>query len=177
MKVLKITIVLIMWMCYPIMIYGQHLDIGNIKSSLNQMMPQMIKEHQSLVSIPNDSNYPEDMDKNVSWIKEAYEKRGYKVSVLETETIPVIFCEYKVSEDLPTILFYIHYDGQPVDPSEWDQEDPFVPVIRNESGALVSYDNISQWNDDWRIYARAAADDKAPIMMMLYASDLMKQHN
>jgi acetylornithine deacetylase/succinyl-diaminopimelate desuccinylase-like protein len=177
MKVQKIIIALILSMCCPLMIDGQHLDLSNINRSLNQMMPEMIKEHQSLVSIPNDSNYPKDMDVNVEWIKNAYEKRGYKVSVLKTETIPVIFCEYEVSKDLPTILFYIHYDGQPVDPSEWDQDDPFNPVIRNETGALVSYENITQWNDDWRIYARAAADDKAPIMMMLYAMDLMKHHD
>ncbi len=155
-------------------IKSQDFQSEKVVGQLNEMMPEVIKEHRSLVSIPNDSNYPEDMDKNVTWIKGAFEKRGFNVDVLETETIPVIFCNYEVSADLPTILFYIHYDGQPVDPSKWYQDDPFIPVIRDENGVTIEYGNEEKWDDEWRIYARAAADDKAPIIMMLHAMDLMK---
>ena len=146
---------------------------STMHESVESMMPDVITEHRDLASIPNDSNYPEDMDKNAAWIKSAYEKRGFKVELLETETVPVIYCQYTIDDQLPTVLFYIHYDGQPVDPSKWDQEHPFTPIIRDENGKERSYEEKSSWNDDWRIYARAAADDKAPIITMLYAMDYL----
>ena len=55
-----------------------------------------------------------------------------------------------------TIVFYAHYDGQPVTPSEWDTGEPFTPVIK-------------QVNGEPRIYARGAGDDKAAIFAQLQA--------
>ena len=45
-----------------------------------------------------------------------------------------------------TIVFYAHYDGQPLDPKEWATP-PWEPVLK-----------------DGRVYARSASDDKAPIV-------------
>jgi acetylornithine deacetylase/succinyl-diaminopimelate desuccinylase-like protein len=60
-----------------------------------------------------------------------------------------------------TIVFYAHYDGQPVTPTEWDGGSPFTPVIRE--GDRVQ-----------RIYARSAGDDKAAIFAQLTALDALQ---
>jgi acetylornithine deacetylase/succinyl-diaminopimelate desuccinylase-like protein len=83
--------------------------------------------------------------------------------------------------DLPTVLFYMHYDGQPVVAREWSQADPFEPVVRRR-------DAQGRWQDtngaalqarpldpELRVFARSAADDKAPIAMFLTAVDLLAE--
>jgi succinyl-diaminopimelate desuccinylase len=53
--------------------------------------------------------------------------------------------------NLPTLLFYGHYDVQPVEQSKWETA-PFDPVEK-----------------DGKIYARGTADDKLPILTFLDA--------
>lgn len=74
------------------------------------------------------------------------------VELMETEIHPVVYGEYHVSDDVPTILIYGHYDVQPPDPLEaWDSP-PFEPTIR-----------------DGRIYARGAGDNKGQMMAQVLA--------
>lgn len=58
-----------------------------------------------------------------------------------------------------TIVFYAHYDGQPVTLSEW-QTPPFSPVLKDLNG-------------EERIYTRSASDDKAAIYAQLVALDAL----
>jgi acetylornithine deacetylase/succinyl-diaminopimelate desuccinylase-like protein len=69
-------------------------------------------------------------------------------------------------------------DGQPVDPPAWKQEDPFVPVMRtgrlDAGGTLVGdWRDRDRFDDDWRLFARSASDDKSPIIAMLAALDAL----
>src|SRR5690606_13116835 len=68
--------------------------------------------------------------------------------LIETPGNPVVYADWTGAEGAPTILFYGHYDVQPVDPlNEW-QSPPFEATVR-----------------DGEIYARGAADDKGQIFM------------
>jgi acetylornithine deacetylase/succinyl-diaminopimelate desuccinylase-like protein len=58
-------------------------------------------------------------------------------------------------------VFYAHYDGQPVTPSEWQGGAPFTPVMRKVNG------------EDY-LYARSASDDKAAIIAQLAALDALQ---
>src|SRR6516165_3558447 len=73
---------------------------------------------------------------------------------------PVVYGQIVVSGAKRTIVFYAHYDGQPVTPPEWDGE-PFTPVIREVNG-------------EKRIFARSAGDDKAAIFAQLTALDALR---
>ena len=61
---------------------------------------------------------------------------------------PVVFGEIDTPGAARTVIFYAHYDGQPLDPKEWTTP-PWQPVLRDD-----------------RIYARSASDDKAPIVAL-----------
>ena len=72
----------------------------------------------------------------------------------------------------------MHFDGQPVEPTKWFQDDPFLPVLkeqRNGEWKQVSWDKLENgYDDDLRVFARSASDDKGPIIMFLQAFDIMK---
>ena len=161
---------------------SQNLTPHKIDQWVDAQMAAAIQEHRELVRIPNDANYPADMTKNTIWLKAAFEKRGLKVSILEAGEVPIFFAEKIVGNNKPTVLFYLHYDGQPVDPSKWSQEHPFQPVLKQENKEgeweEIDYKNAeSRYEKEWRVFGRAAADDKGPIIMMLKAFDILNAQN
>ena len=150
-----------------------------LDEAIDDVLPDVLKKHREFVSIPNVASDEANMLRNLEWAKIEFEKLDFKVRFLESSTLPVFLAERNTHSGVPTILFYLHIDGQPVDPDNWDQEDPFVPVLKQqgEDGEweIIDYDLIDQRIDpEWRIFARAAADDKAPIIMLLTALDLLR---
>ena len=142
----------------------------------------VLTSHREFVAIPNLPVDVQKMYKNISWVKRHYSEVGFTLKNLESSTLPVLFAERIVNPDYKTVLIYFHLDGQPVNPSAWDQEDPFIPVLKEQSEDgewnAIAWENLNtKIDDDWRIFARAAADDKAPIVMFLSALELMKANN
>ena len=109
------------------------------------------------------------------------ERRGISVKIMETPGNPVVYGELKANEAEKTILFYVHYDGQPVSPEEWIDSEPFNPVLRPgklEPGTglpkpIPFPETGDKLKDDWRIYARSSSDDKTPIIGILSAIDAL----
>ena len=90
---------------------------------------------------------------------------------------PLVFGTLKVSNAKRTVVFYAHYDGQPVTPSQWSS-DPFVPNLH--SALPASEANQVDWKSaqtvlqpEWRLFGRAVADDKASIVAFLAAFDAL----
>ena len=151
----------------------------NWNQLIDGKLNSVIARHRTFVSIPNLPSDIQKMYENVSWVKQQYSKVGFKLKTLESSTLPVLFAERIVNPAFKTILFYFHLDGQGVNPKSWNQEDPFTPVLKeqNEKGDWneISWANIDKKiNDDWRIFGRAAADDKAPILMFLSALEILQ---
>ena len=91
---------------------------------------------------------------------------------------PVVYGELARPGAQRTILFYAHYDGSPVSSKEWTNP-PFQPVLRSGSierdGQIISLpDSAKPFDPEWRIYARSASDDKAPISALLTALDALQ---
>lgn len=169
----SLHLLLIALLSVPTLLFSQQ---KGIDQWLESNMSSIIERHREFVAIPNDANYPADMLKNVSWLEKAFQDRGFSVQVLEAGPVPVFLAEKKVDPNKPTVLFYLHFDGQPVDPSKWDQEHPFTPVLKKQqtdgSWAQVDWSEAKEnFDPEWRIFGRAAADDKGPINMMLSAFD------
>ena len=96
--------------------------------------------------------------------------------MISTPGNSVFFAERKAKKAKFTILFYMHFDGQPVDTSKWDQADPYIPVVkkRNPNGSWeeVSWDVLKgDMNPELRVFGRSSSDDKGPIIMFLAALD------
>ena len=138
-----------------------------------------IEELREFLAIPNDALNPSDIDKNVDWLEEAFSKRGFETQVLANEGLPLFFAESKVSDNASTVLFYMHFDGQSIDPSKWDQADPYVAVLKEASEDGWKQIEWSQAdneiNPEWRIFGRSSSDDKGPIVMLLQAMDGLKE--
>jgi len=73
------------------------------------------------------------------------------------------------------VLIYLQLDGQPVDSTKWFQESPWVPVLKRQTEdgewEQIPWERIENYDDDWRIFARAASDAKGPVGMFLAALD------
>lgn len=152
----------------------------DLKKITDQHLLQGIKMLNELVSIPNDSNDPDQLIPNLEWCVHQFSKRNWETRQLATQSFPLMLADYQVEGAEKTVLFYFHVDGQPVDRKKWNQEDPYIPVLkkRDDSGKWkeISMDSIEyEIDDEWRIFARAVSDDKGPLAMFLTAWDAMLQ--
>src|SRR4029450_4946968 len=91
---------------------------------------------------------------------------------------PAVYGELRTPGAARTIVFYAHYDGQPVDPSQGTGA-PFTPVFRNGSLAAGAKPTPAplpgqRVDGESRIYARSASDDKGAIIAMLGALDALR---
>lgn len=150
------------------------------RQAIDRVLPDVLKTHREFVRLPNVAANSDDMYRNIEWVDRAFTQRGFEVRLLESETLPVVMAERTVDPEAGTILYYFHLDGQPADPTRWNQDDPFEPVLKAQDAAgnwqAISWDKLDDPIDpEWRIFGRAAADDKGPIMMMLTALDLLAE--
>jgi acetylornithine deacetylase/succinyl-diaminopimelate desuccinylase-like protein len=139
-------------------------------------------EFLELLRIPNVAAEPADIQRNATFLAESFRKRGFDARLLDnTAHRPLVFATFgKPRASARTVLFYIHFDGQPVTPAEWAQKNPFEPVVkaRDASGKWTEVETArltqQPFDPELRVFARSASDDKAPIMMFLTAMDLLK---
>ncbi len=90
---------------------------------------------------------------------------------------PAVFGELDTPGATRTLIFYAHYDGQPLDPKEWTTP-PWQPVLRDrpieKDGRVVPLPATGPIDPEWRLYARSASDDKAPILAIATALDALR---
>ena len=117
----------------------------------------ILAEFMDLLAIPNLASDGPNIRRNAAAVSAMLEKRGVKTRLLEVSGAPpVVFGEIDSPGAARTVVFYAHYDGQPLDPKEWSTP-PWQPVLR-----------------EGRIYARSASDDKAPIIAIATALDALR---
>lgn len=136
----------------------------------------IMDEFISLLAIPNIAADRANIQRNAETIARMMEKRGIAAKLVSVPGgNPVVFGEIKTPGATRTILFYAHYDGQPLDPKEWASP-PFTPTLRDKQierdGQVIALPAAGKpFDPEWRLYARGSADDKAPIIAMLAAVD------
>ena len=145
---------------------AQPLDQPTITRLTDAALPAALSQLTDFLAIPNDGNYPEQVEANLAWCRENFMEKGYTVTRLETPGMPLLFAERQIHQDLPTVLFYLQIDGQPVDTSAWDQPDPYQVVYkrREQDGSYttVSAPANPARNSELRLFARSASDSKGP---------------
>ena len=159
--------------------FSQSLETLQIRRIREQQESEWLKEYIHFLSIPNIAANPAGLEKNAEYIMQMMKKRNIQqVKLLKGQTknlIPAIYGEVITPGANKTLIFYAHYDGQPVDSSQWAKGlDPFVPKLvagsLEKGAAIIPFpaDN-KKLDPEWRIYARGASDDKAGVMAILLA--------
>ena len=137
----------------------------------------LVRELVQAVSIPAVAADSENIRRKATFLEAALERRGFEAELLETEGNPLVFGERPAAGAERTLLIYFHYDGQPVDPSQWQQEDPFRPILREgrlaDGAGPLDLEASEVFRPDDRLYARSVADDTAPIIAFLGALDAL----
>ncbi len=139
---------------------------------------EIVRELAALVALPNAAANIEDMELNARHLTGLLESRRFDVRLLRADGGPPVIFGQRLSDiaDL-TVVFYAHYDGQPVVPELWSS-DPFDVVVRTgrlEAGAQqVPLDDLQAPIDpEWRLYGRSTSDDKVSIVALLAALDAL----
>ncbi|HVT44818.1 MAG TPA: M20/M25/M40 family metallo-hydrolase [Thermoanaerobaculia bacterium] len=138
----------------------------------------ILEELVSFLAIPNHAADGPNIERNAAAISAMLAKRGIEPRLLRHgEAPPAVVGELRAPAAAQTITFYAHYDGQPVDPASWSS-DPFKPVVRARSSdgteTTITWREAKKIDPEWRIQARSASDDKAPIVAMLVALDALR---
>jgi len=157
---------------------SQKLTREQIQLLSQKKMPRALDDFKRFLSLPNSGKSLEDVRNNLAWCRAAYEARGFEVTEIPTEGMPLLLAEWKVKNKSSTVLFYTQIDGQPVTPSDWKQDNPFNPVMKESDGQGNWSERPWQTNNlnlDWRIYARSASDSKGPAMMLMQAIDIVRE--
>ena len=179
---IKKNILLIILISFTIKSFSQR----EFKTEVFEQAINNLDEFIEFLSYPNDANYESDIYKLMDWTENKFKSLDFKINRLDTETIPLMLASKHISDDYKTVLIYMHLDGQPVDLSKWNQENPFIPVYKlKEDGKFVDYDSNKIANIDYetleekdiRIFARASSDAKGPVMMLIQAMKFMNSKN
>ena len=136
---------------------------------------EILAEFAELLSIPNLASDAPNIRRNADAIRALCEKRGLTTRLLTIEGAPpVVVADLPASNAKRTVAFYAHYDGQPVDASQW-KSDPWKPVMRDREGGDVDWQKAEVVDPEWRLFARASGDDKAAVIAMLSALDALRE--
>jgi len=138
----------------------------------------VVGELVDLLSIPNVAANRPDILRNLTYLEQAFARRGFTTRRLDTAGNPLFFAERSTPGATKTTLIYAHVDGQPVDPAAWAQDDPWTPIVRTnridqEGTPVEDWRSRDRFEPSWRVYARSASDDKSPIAAMLTALDAL----
>ena len=138
----------------------------------------IVADFVALLSMPNVATHVADVEKNAAYIENQLKERGFQTRLLSAApgTPPSVFAEMKIPGAKRTVIFYAHYDGQPIGQKGWIIS-PFQPSMRTalpEAKTVDWQNSTGLLNPDWRLFARSAGDDKGSIQAMLSALDAVK---
>ncbi|MEG0450578.1 MAG: dipeptidase [Lysinibacillus sp.] len=129
-------------------------DLKAIDTYFTEHREAHLNELNEFLRIPSISSLSEhkgDMQAAAQWVADAFQNLNLEnISINQTAGHPVVYADWLHAKGQPTILFYGHYDVQPVDPLHLWESEPFTPTIR-----------------DNKLFARGASDDKGQIFMHL----------
>ena len=128
----------------------------------------ILREFEDFLAIPNLASDTVNIQKNADALSAMLLKRHLKAQELKVENAPpVVLAALPADPSKPTVTFYAHYDGQPVNKADWKQ-DPWKPTLASKPG-IASVDD-----PETRISARSAGDDKNSIIELLTALDALQ---
>lgn len=124
---------------------------------------QRLFELLRIKSISTDPAFKDDCRIAAEWLASELKELGFDSSVRDTPGHPMVVAHHDgPTDDAPHVLFYGHYDVQPVDPVDLWVDPPFEPKIKDLDGRKV-------------ITGRGSSDDKGQLMTFVEACRAYKQ--
>ena len=157
----RLTLLLLLLFCLCVALPAQPTASQAAQQYTAAHRPELVRQFSDFLAIPNVAADPASLQRNADFLLEALHHRGVDARLLTLAGAPpVVFGQIMTPGAQHTLVFYAHYDGQPVTPAEWTIP-PFQPQIKSVDG-------------EQRIFARSAGDDKAAIFAQLAALDALK---
>lgn len=154
------------------------------KKEINQLsqsaFPKAVAQLVDFLSLANNGMDPKQIQKNKEAAEVWLQALGFTTKTLITEGVPVLLAEKrsKSVQTLPTVLFYLQIDGQPVDPSKWEQENPYQAVFKTKK-TDGSWEQIyleqALKDPESYVFARSASDSKGPAVSLFTALKILKE--
>ncbi len=160
--------------CVPIApsVRAQQSPVDIVRAYREAHGAQILGDFRRLLAMPNVASDSIGINRNAAYIRDALAELGVQAELLRVPGAPpIVYGELLVPGATRTLGVYVHYDGQPVNESRWSHG-PWTPTLYAgalEDGATPRPfpDAGEEIDPEWRIYARSAGDDKAPIGALL----------
>jgi acetylornithine deacetylase/succinyl-diaminopimelate desuccinylase-like protein len=153
--------------------------VGKVRQWRREHEPVVVQQLSDFTAIPSMAENASGLETMANRLQLELSRRGFKTQLLQGgQGVPaVVFGQFDTPGATRTVVFYAHYDGQPVNRAEWES-DPFSPVLRSgpdpKAAALEWTKLHPPFNPEWRLFGRAASDDKSSIVAFLQAFDALK---
>ncbi|MGB7285612.1 MAG: dipeptidase [Salaquimonas sp.] len=139
--------------------------IDNVLTMIdNQLEPSVERlfELLRIKSISTDAAYKRDCKSAADWLVKDLKSIGFSAKSIKTPGHPMVVAKHHKAKGAPTVLFYGHYDVQPVDPIElWDNP-PFEPKI-------ITSAKKGKKPGTKQMVGRGTSDDKGQLMTFVEA--------
>ena len=162
---------------------GKKVVLDDVRNYTSYNQVKLMTEYLEFLKIPNYALDSPNIRRNAEFIAAMMKSRGIQPRLLDSGspgTPPAVYGEIAVTGARETVVFYAHYDGQPVNPDRWHPAlKPYEPMLldntleNNGKPAILPVPG-SRIPADWRIYGRSSSDDKAGVMAILNAYQALK---
>ncbi|MDE0347520.1 MAG: M20/M25/M40 family metallo-hydrolase [Boseongicola sp.] len=141
------------------------MTIDAVLAHVDENLDAALERLKALVRIPSVSTDPafqDDCQAAANWLVADLASLGVEAEARQTPGHPMVVGH--AGDGRPHLMFYGHYDVQPVDPLELWQHDPFDPIVEDTPAGKV-------------IRARGSSDDKGQLMTFVEACRAWKAVN
>jgi acetylornithine deacetylase/succinyl-diaminopimelate desuccinylase-like protein len=176
-------VIIVVSFLFPLVAFTQASNLEKIRSYRQTNESNIYNDFISFLKIPNVATDTANIGKNADFLVQLMNGKGIAhVQLLEADNKnipPVVYGDISIPGATKTIIFYAHYDGQPVNAALWTKGlHPFRPQLISgridENGSIQTSVDFPL-NTDWRVYARGASDDKGGVMAILNAFSAVKE--
>ncbi|MGI9402287.1 MAG: dipeptidase [Rhizobiaceae bacterium] len=130
--------------------------LSNLDNNLDKAIERLF-DLLKIQSISTDPAFAPQCVLAADWLVQDLRSIGFEARICPTDGHPMVLARHEGPADAPHVLFYGHYDVQPVDPLDLWNTPPFEPVIKQGDDGIK------------KMYARGAADDKGQLMTFVEA--------
>jgi len=148
--------------------------LDRVRAWRRQHAAEVLAGFADLLALDNVTGDVPALRRNADEIVSRLRARGVEAEAAGPDGVaPLVVGRVPARAGAPRLGLYAHYDGQPVTPADWSTP-PFEPALVGPGGDPVPFPGAGEpVEDEWRLRARAAADDKAPVVALLTALDAL----